>query len=155
MQNLRGVKVQVQVVAKDQIEDLGKAVVEEDVVVAEKSDTTAARAATKSLAIVAAKRVTSSQIARIRMRRVESAAKWAISKPCVRRPVTEPDKVEVVVAKDRKDSWRRQFDTFESCACELTIGEELPESMTVVVDVVGEAEQKIDKWLGDTGSSHH
>ena len=39
--------------------------------------------------------------------------------------------------------------------CEVTIGEELPEAMMVVVDIVGEAKQQIDKWLGDTGSSHH
>ena len=56
MQNLRGAKGRVQVVAEDQIEDLGKAVVEEDVAAVEKSDTTAARAARKSPAIVAAKR---------------------------------------------------------------------------------------------------
>ena len=31
-----------------------------------------------------------------------------------------------------------QFDTFESCTYEVTIGEELPESMMVVVDIVGE-----------------
>ena len=37
----------------------------------------------------------------------------------------------------------------------MTIGEELPESMMVVVDIVGEAEQQVDKWLGDMGSSHH
>ena len=43
----------------------------------------------------------------------------------------------------------------ESCTCEVTIREELPESMMVVVDIVGEAKQRIDKWLGDTGSSHH
>ena len=91
MQNLHGAKGRVQAVAEDQIEYLGKAVVEEDVAVAEKSDTTAARAATMSPAIVAAKRVTSSQIARRRTRRVESAAKWAISKPCVRRPMIERD----------------------------------------------------------------
>ena len=48
-----------------------------------------------------------------------------------------------------------QFDSFDSYMCEVTIGEELPEAMMVVVDIVGEAEQQTDKWLGDTGSSHH
>ena len=28
-------------------------------------------------------------------------------------------------------------------------------TMMVVVDIVGEAKQQMDKWLGDTGSSHH
>ena len=42
-----------------------------------------------------------------------------------------------------------QFDTFENCISEVTIGEELLESMMVVVDIVVEAEHQI------MGSSHH
>ena len=48
-----------------------------------------------------------------------------------------------------------QFDSFDSYMCDVTIGEELPEAMVVVVDFVGEAEHLEEKWLGDTGSSHH
>ena len=55
----------------------------------------------------------------------------------------------------RRQPEAAQFDSFDSYMCEVTIGEELPEAMMVVVDIVGEAEQQIDKWLGDTGSSHH
>ena len=48
-----------------------------------------------------------------------------------------------------------QFDTYESFACEVTIGEEQPEGMIVEVGLVGESELPDDKWLGDSGSSHH
>ena len=48
-----------------------------------------------------------------------------------------------------------QFDSFDSYMCQVTIGEELPEAMVVVNDFVGEAEHNKEKWLGDTGSSHH
>ena len=40
-----------------------------------------------------------------------------------------------------------QFDSFDSYMCEDTIGEELSKAMMVVVDIVGEAEQQIDKWI--------
>ena len=48
-----------------------------------------------------------------------------------------------------------QFETYESFACEVTIGEEQPEEMIVEVGLVGESEFPDDKWLGDSGSSHH
>ena len=35
------------------------------------------------------------------------------------------------------------------------VTEELLEAMMVVVDIVDEAEEEIDKWLGDTGSSYY
>lgn len=54
----------------------------------------------------------------------------------------------------KKQPEATQFDTFESCMSEVTIWEEFPESMMVVVNIVGEAEQHIDKWLGDMVSSH-
>ena len=78
---MRGSKGRVQVVAEDQIEDLEKVVVEEDVASAEKTEVTAARAARKLPTIIAAKRAISNRIARRRSRQVESAAKWGISKP--------------------------------------------------------------------------
>ena len=48
-----------------------------------------------------------------------------------------------------------QFDSFESFACEVTIGEELLEGTIVEVDLAGNAHKKDDKWLGDAESSHH
>ena len=47
------------------------------------------------------------------------------------------------------------FDNFESYMCEVIIKEQLSEAMMVVVDLVSGEEQQMDKWLGDTSSSHH
>ena len=48
-----------------------------------------------------------------------------------------------------------RFDSFDKYICQVTIGEEFLEAMVVVDDFVGEAEHLEEKWLGDTGSSHH
>ena len=56
----------------------------------------------------------------------------------------------------RKQPKAGQFDSYDSYMCDrsVTIGEELPEALMVVVGLVEEAEQLEEKWLGDTGPSH-
>ena len=48
-----------------------------------------------------------------------------------------------------------QFDDFESLMCDVTIGEIQAEGLVVEEKFVGKAEQVLDTWLGDSGSSHH
>ena len=48
-----------------------------------------------------------------------------------------------------------QFDTYESFVCDVIIGEQLPEAMILEVGLAGELKNQDDKWLGDSGSSHH
>ena len=55
----------------------------------------------------------------------------------------------------KKQPEAAQFDTYESFMCQVTIGEEFSEAMIVEVGLAGESEPPDDKWLGDSGSSHH
>ena len=58
-------------------------------------------------------------------------------------------------AGSKKQPEAAQFDTYESFACEVFIGQAHPEGMIVEVDLGGSTSQPNGTWLGDTGSSHH
>ena len=55
----------------------------------------------------------------------------------------------------KKQPKAAQFDTYESFAREVFIGQEQPEGMIVEVDLARSSSQPVDTWLGDTRSSHH
>ena len=48
-----------------------------------------------------------------------------------------------------------KFDTYESFACEIFIGQAHLEGMVVEVGLAGSTNQPDGTWLGGTGSSHH
>ena len=49
----------------------------------------------------------------------------------------------------KKQPEAAQFDSFESFACEVIIGQAHPEGMIVEVDFAGSSNQSDDTWLGD------
>ena len=53
----------------------------------------------------------------------------------------------------RKQPEADEFDDYESFVCEVIIGE--VEAMIVEVDLAGKSDNQDEKWLGDSGSSHH
>ena len=58
-------------------------------------------------------------------------------------------------AGPKKQPEAAQFDTYESFASEVIIGQAHPEGMIVEVDLARSSSQPDGTWLGDTGSSHH
>ena len=94
---------------------LSKALVVEDVAMAEEVVATGAEAANMLFAIIVAKRATSSRTARRRTKHVESATKRVISGPCARRQVIVL--VEAMVAKDRRGNCKEPCLTTSKATC--------------------------------------